>query len=76
VEGFCSDDLAEGVLSLMRSRDLRQSMGAAAQRFTRAHTWDGVFEDLYQTYDTAFQNPEVRCYQRVGSRPRPAPAPQ
>ena len=76
VEGFCSDDLAEGVLSLMRSRDLRQSMGAAAQRFTRKHTWDGVFEDLYETYDTAFQNPEVRCYQRVGSRPRPAPAPQ
>lgn len=60
VEGFLSDDFAAGVLSLMSRPDLRQSMSTAAECFARARTWNGVFDDLYETYRTALESPEVR----------------
>jgi phosphatidylinositol alpha 1,6-mannosyltransferase len=60
VEGFCSGDICEGVLSLMRCDALRQSMRSAAEEFARTQTWSGVFDDLYVTYGAALEAPEVR----------------
>jgi len=60
VEGFVSDNFAEGLLDLMRSKALRERMGQAAECFAKAQTWDGVFEDLYRTYEVALENAEVR----------------
>jgi glycosyltransferase involved in cell wall biosynthesis len=54
VTGFHAPDLhsvAEGVLQLMNNEPLRQRMGAAARMFTCARGWDGVFEQLYRTYE-------------------------
>ena len=54
VTGFHAPDLdsfTEGVLQLMNNDALRQRMGAAARMFTCARGWDGVFEQLYRTYE-------------------------
>jgi len=53
VEGFISTNFSEGILTLMHGDGLRQKMGAAAERFARTQSWEGVFEDLYRTYDVA-----------------------
>jgi phosphatidylinositol alpha 1,6-mannosyltransferase len=60
VEGFLSDNLVEGVLGLMRCKSLRQSMSTAAEAFARAQTWNGVYDDLYETYSAALEESEVR----------------
>jgi glycosyltransferase involved in cell wall biosynthesis len=54
VTGFHASDVhsfTEGVVQLMNSEALRQRMGAAAHMFTCARGWNGVFEQLYRTYE-------------------------
>ena len=60
VEGFLTDNFSEAVLSLMRSKGLRESMSIASERFAQARSWNEVFEDLYETYGEALEVPEVR----------------
>jgi glycosyltransferase involved in cell wall biosynthesis len=58
VTGFHAPDLCsftEGVLQLMNSEALRQRMGEAARMFTCARVWDGVFEQLYRTYELGLE---------------------
>ncbi len=59
VEGFLVKNLSEGVLHLIRSQDLRRSMSIAAELFAREHSWDAVFNELYETYEVALNHPEV-----------------
>jgi glycosyltransferase involved in cell wall biosynthesis len=52
--GFRAPDLAafaESVVQLMDSEPLRQRMGAAARIFSCSKMWNGVFEQLYCTYE-------------------------
>lgn len=58
-EGFCSGDLAQDVLRLLRDKALCKSMGSASAQFARAKSWNGVFDDLYETYDEALEHPDV-----------------
>ncbi len=60
VEGFLSDTFIEAVLSLMRCKELRQSMSTAAEAFARERTWNGVFDALYETYSAALESSGVR----------------
>ncbi len=60
IEGFLCEDFTEGVLGLMRGKELRESMGQASERFAHSRTWDGVFEDLYETCEVALTTAEVR----------------
>ena len=60
VEGLLTDNFTEAVLSLMRCRDLRESMSTASERFAQARNWNEVFDDLYGTYGRALEVPEVR----------------
>jgi glycosyltransferase involved in cell wall biosynthesis len=60
VAGFLATDFTESVLQLMGSESLRQRMGAEARRFACSRDWIRVFEDLYQTYDTALDTQQVR----------------
>ena len=64
VAGFLTEDFTDGVLQLMRSESLRQSMGAEARRFACSRGWTSVFEGLYQTYDAALNTEQVRS--RIG----------
>jgi phosphatidylinositol alpha 1,6-mannosyltransferase len=53
VTGFHAIDLdsfTDSVRQLMSSETLRQRIGAAARVFTCDRGWNGVFEQLYQTY--------------------------
>ena len=67
VTGFLAEDFTENVLQLMRSESLRQRMGAEAHRFACSKDWTSVFEDLYQTYEAAFDIDEVRSRTRMRS---------
>jgi len=54
VTGFHAPDLdsfTESVGQLMNSEILRQRIGAAARVFACSKAWDGVFEQLYRTYE-------------------------
>jgi hypothetical protein len=54
VTGFHAPDLesfTEGVRQLMSNETLRQDMSAAARAFACNRGWDGVFEQLYRTYE-------------------------
>lgn len=65
VAGFLADDFTESVLRLMRDEALRRRMGAEALRFARSRDWDGVFEELYQTYDAALHTQDVPARIRI-----------
>jgi glycosyltransferase involved in cell wall biosynthesis len=54
VTGFHAPDLhsfTESVRQLMNSETLRQGIGAAARVFSCSRGWNGVFEQLYLTYE-------------------------
>ena len=54
VTGFHAPDeqsLTESVRQLMSSETLRQQIGTAARAFTCDKAWNGVFEQLYRTYE-------------------------
>jgi phosphatidylinositol alpha 1,6-mannosyltransferase len=54
VTGFHAPDLQSftgSVLQLMNSETMRQRIGAAARALTCSRVWNGVFEQLYQTYE-------------------------
>jgi len=56
--GFHAPDLpafTESVLQLMDSETLRQRMGTAARLFACSRGWNGVFEQLYSTYETGLR---------------------
>ncbi len=58
VTGFHAPDLesfTESILQLMNNAGLRQRMGAAARAFTCSRGWNGVFEQLYQTYECGLE---------------------
>jgi phosphatidylinositol alpha 1,6-mannosyltransferase len=58
VTGFHAVDLdgfTGSIRQLMNSEALRQRMGAAARLFSRSNVWNGVFEQLYSTYETGFE---------------------
>jgi len=58
VTGFHAEDLnsfTHSVLHLMKSEAVRREMGAAARQFALSKTWDGVFEQLYRTYETGLE---------------------
>ena len=58
ITGFHAEDLeafTRSVLRLMGSETTRREMSRAAREFACSKTWDGVFEDLYQTYGTGLQ---------------------
>jgi phosphatidylinositol alpha 1,6-mannosyltransferase len=60
VEGFVTDVFIDGILKLMRSPELRRSMGAAARRAASLQTWDAVFDGVYKTYEVALETEQVR----------------
>jgi len=58
VNGFCAADLdscAECVGQLMNSEEMRQRMGAAARLFSCSKGWNGVFDQLYSTYERGLE---------------------
>ena len=58
VTGFHAPDLdsfTDSVLRLMNSEPLRQRMGAAARIFCCSRMWNGVFEQLYSTYQRGLE---------------------
>jgi phosphatidylinositol alpha 1,6-mannosyltransferase len=68
VTGFHATDLGsftDGVRQLMNNETLRQRIGTAARAFTRDRAWNGVFEELYQTYEWGLEatgcNPRYRA---------------
>jgi glycosyltransferase involved in cell wall biosynthesis len=50
VSGFLSRDFGESLLRLMRNPSLLTSMSGAARKFACEHSWQSVFEQLYETY--------------------------
>ena len=50
VSGFLSQDFTAGLRRLMHDPELSEAMGRAARQFALSQSWDGVFEDLYETY--------------------------
>ena len=50
-----SDSFTERVLQLMNSEALRLRMGAAARVFACSRAWNGVFEQLYSTYERGLE---------------------
>ncbi len=69
VEGFLSHDFTEGILALMHGGGLRRTMGEAAEKFARTQSWDGVFEDLYRTFDLALNRPWIRGNRKPPGEP-------
>ena len=58
VTGFYGVDLdcfTQSVLRLMESEAVQREMGSAAREFARSKSWRGVFEQLYQTYETGLE---------------------
>jgi len=65
VTGFHAPDLqslTESVRQLMSSETLRQRISTAARVFTCDKVWNGVFEQLYRTYEWGLE--------ATGSKPR------
>jgi phosphatidylinositol alpha 1,6-mannosyltransferase len=55
ISGFCASDaaaMADSVLLLMNDPSLQRQMGRAAREFACSKSWDGVFEQVYRTYET------------------------
>ncbi len=50
VNGILSEDFTADIRRLMHDRPLCLSIGRAARQFAAQHSWDVVFEELYQTY--------------------------
>ena len=58
VTGFHAPDLqsfTESVRQLMSSETLRQRISTAARVFTCDKVWNGVFEQLYRTYECGLE---------------------
>jgi glycosyltransferase involved in cell wall biosynthesis len=72
VSGFLSDDFAASTLKLMHNRELLDSMSAAARQFAKSNSWDGVFEQLYQTYHIGMGISDTRRAEREQLRIRTA----
>jgi glycosyltransferase involved in cell wall biosynthesis len=53
--GFLTENFSESVLELMRNSAKRTAMSLAARRFACSKSWNGVFEDLYQTYEAGLR---------------------
>jgi phosphatidylinositol alpha 1,6-mannosyltransferase len=70
VEGLCSGNLADDVLRLLRSPELRQSLSREARKFAAARSWDAVFDDLYHTFETGLEHPDVQLRVRKARKPR------
>ena len=51
VSGFLSEDIAASLQRLMHNASLRRAMSSAAREFASDNSWNGVFEQLYRTYD-------------------------
>jgi hypothetical protein len=50
VSGFLSADFAASLQLLMHDRALLNTMSRSAREFATRHSWDAVFEQLYQAY--------------------------
>jgi glycosyltransferase involved in cell wall biosynthesis len=50
VNGLASEDFTQSVRALMDDEPMRRDLGSAARRFACAHAWDGVFDQVYETY--------------------------
>lgn len=68
VSGFLSDDFGASTLQLMHNRTLLDSTGAAARQFANSNSWDGVFEQLYQTYQIGLEVSNTRRAERAAAR--------
>ena len=58
ITGFHAEDLnsfTQSVLCLMNSEGLQQRMSAAACLFASSRVWDGVFEQMYRTYQLGLE---------------------
>src|SRR5271168_1567447 len=58
VTGFLSQDVraaAQHILELAENEALRSQMSAEARRFACAQSWSGVFEQVYETYETGLE---------------------
>jgi glycosyltransferase involved in cell wall biosynthesis len=64
VSGFLSDDFAASMLQLMHNRALLESMAAAARHFAKINSWEGVFEQLYHTYQIGLDISNTRRAER------------
>jgi len=74
VTGFHAGDsqaFTQSVLRLMTSEALRREMGSAACEFARSKAWSGVFQELYQTYETGLKTID---FATSGLRQRPGSA--
>ncbi len=68
VSGFLSNDFGASTLQLMHDRTLLESMGAAARQFAKTNSWDGVFEQLYHTYQIGMGISDTRRADREAAR--------
>jgi phosphatidylinositol alpha 1,6-mannosyltransferase len=58
VSGFLAEDLngfSRSVVRLIEDRMLRQDMSLAARSFACSMAWDGVFDQVYKTYEVGLQ---------------------
>lgn len=58
VTGYYAEDLnslTRSVVCLMQNEPLRRQMGYSARQFACSKNWDGVFEELYQTYERGLE---------------------
>ncbi len=58
ITGFHAEDLAsftKSVLCLLNSEGLQQKMSCEARLFGSSRAWDGVFEQLYRTYQLGLE---------------------
>jgi glycosyltransferase involved in cell wall biosynthesis len=58
VTGFLADDLngfVESVVRLLQNRTLLNDMGRAARNFSCSMAWDGVFDQVYRTYEVGLE---------------------
>ena len=53
------NDFVESLLTLMRSPELRQSLGSKARKAACSRIWSEVFEKLYDTFGQALREPDV-----------------
>ena len=50
VSGFLANDFAQTLRRLMHDPPLRQAVSSAARKLASLHSWDSVFERLYEIY--------------------------
>ena len=58
--GFLGNDLAAGLLELMRNESQRRRMAREARRVASTKCWCPVFQELYRTYELALTHEDVR----------------